>query len=682
MSRVRRGRRFAPQPGLPTTGALLPLLALAALLAAAPASSQSPAELPLAAGAEEPLPAGETQAPAAASHGAGEAVGRPAAELAGEAAPGAPGAGPERAEPWAGPEAAPLEPSGAIEKAWFTPAKSLDERVWNSRRTALERGVWNLEPAARALLGTTGIPLERAEAAVRLAPDLPAAQMELARARWLHGESPLGAIRTASAALASFARHPEGGLWLAGSLLLVLAAGLVCGGLLCIAVLSLFAAPHAAHDLGDLLSRQLPAFGRAALLLALLIGLPVLGEGAAGLFLGLLAVGVVYGTRRQRVALGFASAAVLAGAFPVAQLAGATLEALPADPVAQAALATSRGFALPADVARLEAAGDADLLALEARARLARRQGRMGTADALYQALLARAPDDLVVINNAANVRLHLGHMESAFDLYRQALSLGDSAVVLYNLAQAHGRAFQVDDLTETLEIAQALDGELVADLTRLQGTQPEGFVLDLPIPTARLWRRVFDPAAGHAFAAQLRAPLAPGRMGGSPLWLGGAFAAVIAAGSLLGSQLRASRWCARCGRRVCPRCHPEVSGGELCGPCNKLFYQPEQTDRELRLARIEALREREARLDKAAWVVSLLLPGAAGILARRPLAALLGALFFATAAGALLWREGAVPDPLVAGAAGPMAFFCVAAVFGLAYAVVVGTSLAARRHL
>ena len=124
------------------------------------------------------------------------------------------------------------------------------------------------------------------------------------------------------------------------------------------------------------------------------------------------------------------------------------------------------------------------------------------------------------------------------------------------------------------------------------------------------------------------------------------------------------------------------MSGGELCGPCHKLFYQPEQTDRDLRLARIEALRERESRLDKVAWAASLALPGAAGLLSRRPIAGLLGAFFFALALAALAWRDGAVPDPLVAGAAGPMAFFCLATVSGFAYAVVVGTSLAARRHL
>ncbi len=286
------------------------------------------------------------------------------------------------------------------------------------------------------------------------------------------------------------------------------------------------------------------------------------------------------------------------------------------------------------------------------------------------------------MLNNAANVRLHLGHMEAALDLYRRALEIEQSPVVLYNLSQAYGQAFQVDDLTETLEQAQALDGDLVADLTRLQGTQPEGFVVDLPLSNAMVWQRFFDPRRGERFAAELRAPVAPGRLGRSPVAAGGALLAVIAGAWLLGSRLRASRWCARCGCRVCPRCHPEITGGELCAACNRLFYQPEQTDRALRLARIEALRDREARLDKLAWGVSIAVPAAAGVLSRRPLHSLLGALFFSIAVGALVWREGVVADPLVAGAAGPFAFLCVSVLAGIGYAIVVGTSLAARRSL
>ena len=90
-------------------------------------------------------------------------------------------------------------------------------------------------------------------------------------------------------------------------------------------------------------------------------------------------------------------------------------------------------------------------------------------------------------------------------------------------------------------------------------------------------------------------------------------------------------------------------------------------------LARIDALRDRQARLDKLALGVSIALPGAAGVLSRRPLHSLLGALLFAIAVGALIWREGVVADPLVAGAAGPFAFLCVSVLAGISYAIVAG---------
>jgi tetratricopeptide (TPR) repeat protein len=577
----------------------------------------------------------------------------PSAALAAQPPGGFAGGGPqpaglELAEPPTDGLAPPArEFGGEIERAWFAPAVSLEERVWHTRRVALERGVWNLDGPARALIVGGRTPLERAHAAVNLAPDLPAGRMELAKALWLHGGSPLSAVRTAAGALTAFWRHLEGRLWLAGSLLVVLAAALVGGGLLCIAVMSLFTAPHAAHDLGDLFCRSMPGFARAALLGSALLLFVVLGEGLFGLALGLLAVGVIYGRAGQRVVLVLAGAALVIGAYPVARLAGATLGALPADPVAQAALATGQGLVLPADVARLEAADEDDLLAKQALARLARSTGNLGRADAIYQQLLVSLPDDVSMLNNAANVRLHLGHMEAALDLYRRALEIDESPVVLYNLSQAYGQAFQVDDLTETLELAQALDGDLVADLTRLQGTQPEGFVVDLPLSNAMLWQRIFDPRGGEHFAAEFRAPVAPGRLGRSPVAAAGALLAVIVGGA-----------------------------------CNRLFYQPEQTDRGLRLARIEALRDREARLDKLAWGVSIALPAAAGLVSRRPLHSLLGAVFFAIAVGALVWRDGAVADPLVAGAAGPFAFLCVSVLAGISYAIVVGTSLAARRNL
>jgi hypothetical protein len=97
-------------------------------------------------------------------------------------------------------------------------------------------------------------------------------------------------------------------------------------------------------------------------------------------------------------------------------------------------------------------------------------------------------------------------------------------------------------------------------------------------------------------------------------------------------------------------------------------------------VARITALRAREQRLDRVACAAAVFVPGAAGLLSRRPLRSLLSTLFFAGAVCAVIWRGGVVPDPLVAGAAAPAAFLGVACLSLIAYAAVVGLSIATRR--
>ena len=598
----------------------------------------------------------------------------PAAAPTAEAAP----------QPTAPPAAAFAAGESQLDHAWFAPASSLDQRVGRTRRTAIEMGVWNFDSAARALLnsGSRGEEIEHAAAAARLAPQLPAAQMRYAQALWLHGESPVDALRVAVAALAGIPRHLEASLWFAGTGLMIAAVGLLMGGLICIAAAGLLAAPHAAHDLGDAIAGQMPAFARVAFLGSLVLVLPLLGEGLLGFVLALLAIGVVYGRRGQRVVLALAAAAVVAGAFPVARLAGSTLLAYGADPVLDAALSSTHGPAQPIDLARLTVAGAQDPLAARALAVQAKGGGRLGEADARYQELRASAPTDPSVANNAANVRLSLGHMESALSLYDRSLDLAESPLVLFNLAQAYGRAFQVDSLARTLERAQALDGTAVAELTRLQGATPEGFVVDLPIPDTLVWQRVLASKAGEAIAAELRRPLAPGHLGRDATGVSIVLAAVIAVASAFGARISPSRLCARCAGRLCPRCHPESHGNDACESCTRLFYQPETTDRTLRLERITALRARERRRERIATIASIGVPAAAGFLARRPLLSLLGALFFSFAACAVVWRDGVVPDPLVAGAAAPIAFLGAAALAALGYALVVGAALAARRRL
>ena len=102
---------------------------------------------------------------------------------------------------------------------------------------------------------------------------------------------------------------------------------------------------------------------------------------------------------------------------------------------------------------------------------------------------------------------------------------------------------------------------------------------------------------------------------------------------------------------------------------------------RALRTERVEALRERALRMRRLATVGSVLIPGAAGFLVQRPLRGLLGAFCFTLAAAAVVWHGGVVPDPLVAGAAGPIAFLGVASIAGLLYLGLVAAGVASLRE-
>jgi tetratricopeptide (TPR) repeat protein len=571
----------------------------------------------------------------------------------------------------------------AIAQAWNAKGDPIDQRIGRTRRAAIERGVWNLDSAARALIqnGKGSIGIEEARAAIRLAPDLPLAHMALGRALWLQESSPFAAIRAIWRAMLAIPRHLESTLWFAGTGLYVLAWGMISGGLLCIALAAGAASTHAAHDLGDLVSDEMPAFARAAFLAAV-VGIPLaLGQGWVGLGLAMFAVATLYATARQRCALAFAAAVVVAGLYPVARLSGAALTAYSADPALEAAYSSTDGFATAIDRSRLEHRQDDDALAVQALAVDARRSGNLATADSRYQRIVADGTGDLAMLNNAANVRLALGHMELALDLYRSASERGDSPKVLFNLAQAYGAAFAVEDLNRTLAEAQRLNGDTVAELTQLQGSEQKGFTVDLPLERRPLWRRALASTAPERFAAELRDAAAPGVMGNSWQVAAISFAAVLTLSVLGGRRLRASRRCSRCGRRLCPRCDPEFGGGEICEGCTRLFHHPETTDRSLRLARVNALRRRDARVSRVVLFVSMLLPGTAGLFARQPWSSLLASLATGVAAWAIVFSDGVASDPLVAGSAAQVAFLGIAFGCLAVHAVTVAMSVAERRR-
>jgi hypothetical protein len=368
------------------------------------------------------------------------------------------------------------------------------------------------------------------------------------------------------------------------------------------------------------------------------------------------------------------------GAYPVMRYAGIALAALPDDPVAQAALSVAHGIPTPVELERLSALAGRDALAARGLAIHERRIGDLARADAIYQQLIASGANDVSVQNNAADVQLALGNTERAIELYGLA-ARGESPIVLINLAQAYGRAFRVEELNQTIERAQRAGGDLVARLTALQGGSAGSFVADLPPASALFWSRALASQTGDDLAQEFRDRFATGRLGREPRTFVVVVAALVIAGALFGVRLSPSRTCPRCRERICRRCHPHGASGEVCEGCHTLFFAPEKTDRVLRAARVNELRARERRTGRLHTALSLVVPGAAGLIADRPVRSWLGAFCFALAIAAVLWRDGVVPDPGVAGAVAPVVFLAAASLAGLVYVIAVGSSLAARRQ-
>jgi tetratricopeptide (TPR) repeat protein len=542
--------------------------------------------------------------------------------------------------------------------------------------------MWNFDPAARALIGPElkGVGLEQAKAAVVLSPDLPAARMALAREIWLEGNSPIAAVRTAFSALVAIPRHFEASVWFSATILYVAALALIGAGLLTLAIYGAFAFRHAAHDLGDLVSSAMPAFARAGLLAALMLVPLVLQQGWLGLGLALFAVGMIYGATRQRLVLCLAAIAILVGMFPMARLVGALLTAYVETPIEAAILATD-GFALPGDMRQLEFAEEGDPMAAMALAVASRRAGNLIESDARYQRLLQQQPANYNAANNAANVKLELDQLEDAIGLYQRAFEMHDSATVRFNLSQAQGQAFKLDDVGPTLAAAQRLDSERVAELTMLQGSDLTRFTIDFPLPRRMLWDRILAARSGESFSVALRSAIAPGVLGGTAPVSAGAFGLIAILSWIVAARLKKSQCCNRCGRRMCPRCEPELGEEADCESCNRLFKHPETTDRDMRTARVNALRFREQRLARVRLIAAILIPGAAGALSRCPWASFIGALSAAIATLAIVWRNGVTPDPLIAGVVAPMAFGLIAVLASLCYGASVAFSLSARNR-
>ena len=568
-----------------------------------------------------------------------------------------------------------------LERIWLAPGASLEERGLGLRRRALALGADNLDSPARALIAAEPDDQElvRRQLAVALAPDLPLAHTALGAAYWSRGEfgRALGAF---GESFFSIPRHLEASVWLVGSLLLILASVLVTGSLVFIFASGFLAFGRAAHDAGDLVSRRMPAFARTALLGAVM-GIPlVLGEGLLGVACVFLVIATVYGRALDRAVLIGAVALLLVGLYPSLQAGGKLLMSLNADPLASAALALIRGSETPQQLALLlEADRTNDPLVARTLAIRARRLGKNEEAAGRLQQIVRDAPADLFALAILGNISFEAGRTREAIEFYEAgARGEGESAELMFDLSQAYAKVFRMEDGEFAMARAQAINGATVAEFLHFGDSN---FVADPPFPIAPIRSRMVAAASGQPMVTAVLRTLAPGRLGEQPRYAAGALALAVLLGLFIQGRFQHAGGCVRCGRRICARCDGEIWSTELCGACHHLFHKPQETDAALREIRIEVLQAREDRLEKVGVISSILLPGVAGLRAKRPDLALAALFLFAAAGFFVLWRDGVVPDPLAVGAGGSFVLGVAAFLVSVLYLGVLFASLISWRR-
>ena len=570
-------------------------------------------------------------------------------------------------------------PHDRVVEAWRAAPPTPHARAAALVRVRLEYGLGDLRAPAQ-VIHAAAVSEDSEEAtglARELAPRMPALQWVRVQDLWRGGEFG-AAVKAFGTLLREGVSQLESQLWLIGNgLLLAFIVSLVsaCAFML---MLGLKSFPHAAHDLGDLLSSDMPTFARWALLASVLLVPLWLGEGLAGLVLVCFAIAFVYANGRERSVLLMAATLWVVALHPLAYWASIATTVVEQDPITRSALAVAQGTGSRADVERLEAAFAEDLAAAHAVAYRARRFGMDRLAMENLDAMAERWPADPVVLANRANIDMRAGQTESAMNGFERAATQISSATLLFDLSQAYATVFRMEEYEATLARAQGIDDREVQALSRLSDSK---LVADLAFPVEILRDRLRTRGLAESPSARLTEWIAPGRLGAGWSATAIAFAAAVLAALMLGGRFDRSNACKRCGHRICTRCDETVWGDELCEDCRHLFKSPEATDPKLRMARLHALSIRESRIQGLLSLGTLVIPGVAGFATRRPDRALLGLVLFAWIMAWSRWPAGVLVDPLWLGSLAPLCLTVLGGVAIVGYVAIVAASLVAIRN-
>ncbi len=583
-----------------------------------------------------------------------------------------------------------------LETVWFTAPGGILLRGDEVLAKRGEKGLRNVEGLARAIMVSASPEqmTQIAGLASQLAPDLPYARMEAARALLAKEGWSRGVLVAYTEVFKAIGRNLEASLWLEAFVLRILGWMLALGSMAYLLLVALRSFPLAIHDLSDLAPMKVPAFAAAAML-GFFVLLPVaLGEGALGVTLALFVIGVCYAGMKQRIALCAAVVSLLLALHGLGLAADMRLEALGSHSLIKLVNTAFQGVLEPGEVVRLRAEAmyeeDPGPLTREAYAGWLAREGRLEEANALYDQLVEEESSLIPVylLNNAANLKIRLKKLPEAIALYQQAEAFvtagfgapSEQALVLLNLSRAYGDAFQLNKQDEIMHRAQAVSESTVTELlSRVQHETGKTFEL---LPSANFMQKLLlSEGVQTKGDLPLQRYLAPGIIGGNFLLSSVCFALLFLVAMMTLKWRPQSFVCESCGCSSCPRCLKENSvKHQLCVTCVRLLKRPETVEVNLRIEKIAELKRLNQRRTRKTFVVGLLIPGAAGLLANRPLAGLFS--LFAASLLPIVWKAKwlTLPDPYLMGGVDEIVLGVFLAVAALTYLLLLVVLVPLRR--
>lgn len=498
-------------------------------------------------------------------------------------------------------------PRGPLPQPEESASGPLAERVRAATEVMRLHGYTELPVLAWSLLRAwrvSGDPA-LAEQALELAPGSPSVAFEVGWAL----RRPLSMLRAGFGLPATF----PGAVWLLTWLgALVGIASLLGAACICALAFARTVALHG-HAFGHLTALRDPAAWPGVLLaIAMLSALPVAGFGPAVVLAGAGMLAAMRLPLREAVALVGVLAAVGGLLGPPLEH-WARMAALPGlERPLLGAWRLEYGQPVSEDLERVESARlrhpDDPVLRL-ALAAAWKRAGDLDRAEGLLRNFRAggAAPLAARAANLEGIVHLARGEVPRAIRRFERARSSEESAPVLFNLSQAHGRALDLASQRELFAAARSLDPERVSRYTAYQGTNLHTYLMENPIPLLTYLRAGFEPSVEAAQLARAVRRVLLGAWYPELAW------AALPGLGLLGLALRRRGLtrCDRCMRPICERCVPEEVTGTTCLRCARLFSASRELDARMRKREVQRDRRRQRRLARAIGLAGAVVPGA-----------------------------------------------------------------------